>query len=370
MRATRAIIHLDNFRRNIAAARKKAGPHPKICVPVKADAYGHGAVELSRCALEAGAGYLGVAAVLEGAALRAAGITAPILLFSQALPEEIPEIVSLGISPFVSDGDFVDELAQAAGRDGKRIAVHVKVDTGMGRMGCRPEDAAALAAKIASRKELVLEGTATHLSVSDSLELGDMAYTKEQLRLFRDVVASVRDAGIDPGIVHAANSGALVFHDEAFFDMIRPGIFLYGYSPAASVRGGLVSEPVMELRSAVVMVKKVKKGDAVSYGRTWTAPEDTLIGVIPVGYADGFPRLLSNNHSIRIRGKAYPQVGRICMDQCMVNLGPETDVRRWDEAVIFGPGFITAADIAAKLNTISYEITCNINKRVPRVYEG
>jgi alanine racemase len=152
--------------------------------------------------------------------------------------------------------------------------------------------------------------------------------------------------------------------------MIRPGIFLYGYSPAASIEGGLSAEPVMELRSAVVAIKKVKKGESVSYGRTWTAPEDTFIGVIPAGYADGFPRLLSNNHLIQVRGRAYPLAGRICMDQCMVNLGPETEVRRWDEAIIFGPGFITAADIAAKLKTIPYEITCNINKRVPRVYAG
>ena len=370
MRATRAIIHLDNFRGNMEAARKKAGPHPKLCVPVKADAYGHGAVAISRCALEAGAEYLAVAAVSEGAELRAAGITAPILLLSQALPEELPEIAALELIPLVSDGEFIGEAARAAGRGGKRLTLHLKVDTGMGRLGCRPEEAASLAADIASRKELVLGGVATHLSVSDSLELGDMAYTKDQLRKFREAVASIEKAGIEPGLVHAANSGALVFHDEACFDMIRPGIFLYGYSPAASVRGGLQAEPVMELRSAVVSIKKVKKGEAVSYGRTWTAPEDTFIGVIPAGYADGFPRLLSNDHSFRIRGRAYPLAGRICMDQCMVNLGPWPEVQRWDEAVIFGPGFITAADIAQKLKTISYEITCNINKRVPRVYVG
>ena len=369
MRATRAIIHLGNFRRNIEAARKKAGPRCKICVPVKANAYGHGAVALSRCALEAGAEYLAVAAVSEGAELRAAGINAPILLLSQALPEEVPELISLDLSPMVSDSDFIEEIAGAAKQAKKKVSLHLKVDTGMGRMGCRPEEAVVLAQKIAADKQLVLAGTATHLSVSDSLELGDIAYTKEQLRRFREVAASIKKAGIDHGMLHAANSGALVFHDEAFFDMIRPGIFLYGYSPAASVRGGLNSEPVMELRSAVVQIKKIKKGESVSYGRTWTAPEDTSIGVIPAGYADGFPRLLSNNHSILIRGRAYPLAGRICMDQCMVNLGPEPEVQRWDEATIFGPGFTTAADIAAKLKTISYEITCNINKRVPRVYE-
>jgi len=368
MRATKAIIHLDYLRENIAAARKKAGPHTKICIPVKADAYGHGSVAISHCALEAGVEYLAVSDLGEGAELRAAGIAAPILVLSQPLPEELPDIVSLGLSPLVSDAEFIEEAARAARQDKKRLSVHLKVDTGMGRLGCRPEDAVSLAEKIASKQELVLAGTATHLSVSDSLVLGDMAYTKEQLRRFRETVASIRKAGIEPGLLHAGNSGALVFHDEACFDMIRPGIFLYGYSPAAAVRGGLNSRPVMELRSAVVQIKRVKKGEAISYGRTWTAPEDTLIGVIPAGYADGFPRLLSNNHSVHIRDRAYPLVGRICMDQCMVNLGPETEVERWDDAVVFGHGFITAADMAAKLQTIPYEITCNLNKRVPRVY--
>jgi len=362
MRATRAIIHLDNLRRNLEAARKKAGPYPKICVPVKADAYGHGAVAVSRCVLEAGAEYLGVATVSEGAELRAAGITAPTLLLSQPLPEELPDIVSAGLIPMVSDGEFIEEAARAAELAQKQLVVHLKVDTGMGRLGCRPEDAVALAEKIVSCKNMALGGVATHLSVSDSTDPDDMAYTKEQLRRFREAVASIQKAEIDPGIVHAANSGALVFHEDSYFDMIRPGIFLYGYSPDNS------TAPVMELRSVVVAVKKVRKGEAISYGRTWVAPQDTAIGVIPVGYGDGFPRLLSNNHLVVIRGKDYPIAGRICMDQCMIDLGPCTEVQRWDEAIIFGPGSVTAADIAKKLNTISYEITCNINKRVPRIY--
>ena len=370
MRATRAVIHLDNFRRNIEAARIKIGPHPKILVPVKADAYGHGAVPVARCALEAGAEYLAVAAVSEGAVLRSAGITAPVLLHTQAIPEEFPELVSLGLSPLVSDAEFIEQLAGAALSAGKKVSVHLKVDTGMGRFGCRPEEAVSLAKKVVSSKGLSLGGIATHLSVSDSLEPCNIMYTKEQLYRFRETIGLIEKAGLDPGIVHAANSGGLVFHEDSYFDMIRPGIFLYGYSPASSESEGLTAEPVMEFKSAVVFVKKTKKGEAISYGRTWTAPEDTFIGIIPAGYADGFPRLLSNNYSISIRGKAYPVVGRICMDQCMVNLGIETEVQRWDEAVIFGPGFTTAFDMAAKLNTIPYEITCNINKRVPRVYVG
>jgi alanine racemase len=365
VRATRAIIHLDNLRRNIEGARKKIGPHPKICMPVKADAYGHGAVPVSRAALEAGVEFLAVACVSEGAELRAAGIKTPILLLSQSLPEELPEIASLDLVPLVSDGEVIEEAEQAAEQAKKNLTVHLKIDTGMGRMGCRPEEAAALAAKIAGGKRLCLGGVATHFPVSDSTEAGNIAYTKEQLNRFQEAVSSIKKAGVEPGLVHAANSGALVFHEDSYFDMIRPGIFLYGYSPP---KGDLCAEPVMEFRSAVAFIKKIKKGESVSYGRTWIAPEDICIGVIPAGYADGLPRILSNNHSIRIRGKAYPLVGRICMDQCMVRLGPEPEVERWDEALIFGPGFDSAAGIAEKTNTIPYEITCNISRRVPRIY--
>ena len=377
MQATRAIIHLDNLRRNIQGARGKIGKHPKICMPVKADAYGHGAVPVAKCALEAGAEYLAVALVSEGRELRTAGITSPILLLAQAIPEELPEIVSLGLIPHIGDEEFIEEAGKAAEKAGKKLTIHLKIETGMGRLGCRVEEAAALAAKIASSKSLSLGGVATHLAVSDSLDPDEIAYTKTQLSLLKTAVASIEKAGFDPGIVHAANSGALVFHGDAYFDMIRPGIFLYGYSPAdwlvktgqaGSSSGYLSAEPLMELRSAVVSIKKMKKGEAVSYGKTWTAPEDTFVGIVPAGYADGFRRSLSNDHSMLIRGKSYPLAGRICMDQCMVNLGPEPDVKRWDEAVIFGPGFLTAADIAVKAKTIPYEITCGIGKRVPREY--
>jgi alanine racemase len=368
MRATRAVIYVDNFVKNLQTAAERAGAGCALCVPVKADAYGHGGLPLARAALKAGAAFLAVAAVDEGAALRRAGITAPVLLFSQALPEEMSEIVSLDLIPLVGDREAAAALALLAQGAGKKLVLHVKVDTGMGRMGCRPEEAADLASFIVSRKNLRLGGMATHLAVSDSLDPEDIAYTKKQLARFREAAAAIRDAGIDPGILHAANSGALCFHEDAYFDMVRPGIFLYGYSPAAGIAGGLRSSPVMELRTAVVLIKKMYKGEDLSYGRTWTAPEDTFIATLPAGYADGVPRLLSNNHTVYIRGRAYPLVGRVCMDQCMVNLGSETDVKRWDEVVIFGPAAETAADIAAKTGTIPYEITCNINPRVPRVY--
>jgi len=377
MQATKAVIHLENLRKNIQGARKKIGAHPKICMPVKADAYGHGAVPVAKFALEAGVEYLAVALTSEGRELRAAGITSPILLLGQAIPEELPEIVSLGLTPHIGDAEFIEAAANAAEKAGKSLTINLKVDTGMGRLGCRPEEAASVAKKIVSSKALSLGGIVTHLAVSDSLDPDENAYTKAQLSRLKEAVASIKNAGIDPGIVSAANSGALVFHEDSYFDMIRPGIFLYGYSPsdwlvktgqAESASGYLSAEPLMELRSAVVSIKKMRKGETVSYGRLWTAPEDTYVGIVPVGYADGFRRSLSNDHTMLINGKPYPLIGRICMDQCMVNLGPETSVKRWDEVVLFGPGFLTAADIAAKVKTIPYEITCGIGKRVPREY--
>jgi alanine racemase len=366
MRATRAIVRLDRFLGNFKAIQGRVGPERRICVPVKADAYGHGAAEIARLSIEAGAFCLGVADVQEGAALRKDGISAPILLFSQSLPEEIPEIIKNGLSPLVSDGEFIEILAKSAAEAGIRLQVHLKIDTGMGRMGCAPAEAPSLAKQIAACKCLEYAGTATHLAVSDSTAPEDKAYTEQQVSVFKETIEQIRAAGLDPGIVHAANSGAIALHPEAWFDMVRPGIILYGYNLAGTPTPEV--EPVMELRTNVALIKRVKKGETVSYGRLWTAPNDTVIAVLPAGYADGLPRLASNKWQAVIGGKTYPLVGRICMDQCMADLGPDSNVNRWDEALIFGGPAPSAAILAERIGTIPYEITCNINKRVPRVY--
>ena len=365
MRATKALIYLDRFCRNLQGVRRKIGPKPRICVPVKADAYGHGAAQIAAAALDAGAAWLAVATVEEGAELRKAGIGAPILLLSLPLPEELPEAVSLGLTPLVSDRDFIREAAGAAKNAGKTLEVHLKIDTGMGRQGCSPGEAADMAACIVREKHLTLGGTATHLAAADSSAPEDAAYTKKQLARFREGVEGIRRAGFDPGIVHGANSGGVVFHEDSWFDMVRPGILLYGYSPGP---GAPEVTPVMEFLTRVTSMKKVKQGEAVSYGRTWTAPRDTVIATLPVGYADGLSRGLGGKFPVTIKGVRYPLVGRICMDQCMADLGPDPDIRRWEEVTIFGPGPVTAADMAAVLGTIPYEIVCNINKRVPRIY--
>jgi alanine racemase len=336
-------------------------------VPVKADGYGHGAVPLARLALEEGAEFLAVATSGEGALLREAGITAPILLLSIPLPEEIPQIILDSLTPLVGDRDCILEFAAAAERSGKPLVVHLKVDTGMGRIGCPPESAPELAALIVRSRGLKLGGVATHLAVSDSSGPESVGYTRKQLERFTRAVEGIREAGIDPGIVHAANTGALAFHEDAWFDMVRPGILLYGYAPEGA-EAVLPVKPVMELVSQVVFIKGLKKGETVSYGRIWTAERDTFIATIPVGYGDGLPRRLSGNFSVRIHGAWYPLAGRICMDQCMADLGPDTTVRRWDTVSLFGGDALSAADVAAKLGTISYEIICGINKRVPRIY--
>jgi alanine racemase len=234
MKTTRAIVHLDRFLENFKAIQERIGPKRRICVPVKADAYGHGAAEIARLSLAAGASCLGVANVREGAALRAGGVSVPILLFSQAPPLEIPEIIKNRLSPFVSDGEFIEILAQKTAEAKIRLSVHLKIDTGMGRIGCAPAKAPSLAGQIAACSSLEYAGTATHLAVSDSSVPEDHAFTEQQIAIFKEALKQIRTSGIDPGIVHAANSGAVALHPEAWFDMVRPGIILYGYNLAVS----------------------------------------------------------------------------------------------------------------------------------------
>ena len=380
MRA-KAIIHLDRFEENINSVKTRIGKNRHICVPVKADAYGHGAAQIAKTALKAGASCFGAAAVSEGLALRKGGIKTPILLFSQPDPDEIKEIIQADLTPFISDADFADALNECAKKAKKNVSVHLKIDTGMGRIGCKIKEAQELASHIKKSSCLNLTGTATHLAVSDSINRSDIEYTKKQISGFKRAVNAIRAAKINPGIVHAANSGAVILHPSAWFDMVRPGILLYGYKSVEEYTAPLdqlkklskfkklTIAPVMELQSSVVLIKKIKKGESVSYGRTWIAEKDTLIGVLSVGYADGLPRLASNRWQVFIGGELYPLVGRISMDQCCVNLGKKAKVNRWDTAIIFGNPDHDASALAKITGTIPYEITCNVNKRVPRVYK-
>lgn len=370
MRATKAIIHLDCLQKNIQSIRNKIGSQVGICVPIKADAYGHGSVHVAVTAIRSGAGCLAVAGVQEGIELRESGIVAPILLLSLPLLEELPAVIKHRLTLMIPDKTFAEAVSEAAREQGEIADIHIKIDTGMGRIGCTAEHAADLAKYIMSCKSLRYAGTASHLSSADSDKNDDIAYTKKQIALFEESIFRIKETGIDPGIIHIANSGGVVLHEDSYFNMVRPGLLIYGYPPIESMAEKVPVKPVMELRTNIVFMKQVKKGDYISYGRTWQAKEDTVIATLPIGYADGLPRALSGRFSVCINGKLYPIVGRICMDQCMVDLGQNPPVNRWDEVSVFGGGdtLLNAADIAKILNTIPYEITCNINKRVPRVY--
>ncbi len=389
MRSTRAIIHLDHFRHNLGIIQALC-PSSRLCLAVKADAYGHGAVPIARTAIECGVQALGVATVGEGLALRQAGIMAPILLYGIADTAEMVEAISSEIELFCADHEHLQTVISAAKTAGRRARIHLKVDTGMGRIGCPPNEARQLAR--ASQNPLIgLHGICTHLPLSED---PDSSFTRQQIERFNALVDEIRADGIDPGLVHSANSGGLGLFPEARLDMVRPGIMAYGYPPGPDGFGHLDLRPVMELRSAISFIKPVAAGTALSYGLRYRTSEASWIGTVPLGYADGLPRLASGKlHFTEIPGsgptiqtatsdqppRGFPQVGTICMDQCLVNLGPVNPAQpdmvptgRWSEVVIFGPppARETAATIAASIGTIPYEITCGISARVPRVYVG
>jgi len=370
MRATKAIIHLDNLEYNIRQIKQRISPQTKVCLPVKADAYGHGAVRTAIAAIRAGVSYLAVASVQEGIELREAGIVAPIISLSLPILEEIDSIIEYKLEPLVIDEAFINELNRAAETQHKTVSVHLKIDTGMSRIGCKPSEAVKLATQIMRAKYLRLQGVATHFAVADSETEQDRCFTQQQLDIFKGAVAAIQHTGITIPIVHAANSGAVQAFPEAQFDMVRPGLLAYGYHPLQRGADTLDVKPVMELVTQVVLIKQIRAGTSVSYGRDWTAPEDTYIATLPVGYADGLRRALSPGLKVRIGNAFFPVVGKICMDQCMIDLGPHPWVQRWDEVCIFGTDAHdnTAQTLADIAGTIPYEITCGIHKRVPRIF--
>lgn len=369
VRATRALIRLDALVSNLKIIRETLSPGTLICAAVKANAYGHGSVPVSRVLRSAGTEVLGVATPFEGRELRESGDSGRIILFGPTVPEEIPVTIKAGLEPMVTGREYLNDLlaALSAQSTPRGLSVHLKVDTGMGRVGCTPGEAPNLARLINDASCLELAGLSTHFPVADSKEQADIDFTRSQAAVLETLAKKIRSDGIEPGLIHAANSGAIAISPKISRGMVRPGIALYGYGVEVPHRRWM---PVMELRSRVTSLKKVAAGDTVSYGRTWTAKKETYIATIPVGYADGYPRLLSNRSRVLINGQTYPVVGRICMDQTMVNLGPRTDVALYDEVTLFGPDPAgpDAQEIADLAGTIPYEITCGISPRVPRIY--
>lgn len=371
--ATRAHVSLAAIRGNLAGIRGRVGPDRLVLMAVKANAYGHGAVPVSRMLEATGAAdWLGVATVPEGMQLRSAGIGLPILKLSPVFADEAAEAVAADLRLTVADVRDVELLWRAARHAGRRVRVHLKVDTGMGRVGVAPDGAAALARSIADADpDLYLEGVFTHLPVSDSPDQD--GYTADQLARFARCVSEIEQAvGRRVDLVHAANSGGVLAHRASWLSMVRPGIMTYGYRPDPVTPDTVPLTPALTWTSRVSFVKHVTAGTSIGYGRTWVAPRDTWIGTVPIGYGDGFSRALSGRGRFLIGGAAYPVVGRVCMDQTMCDLGPRTRVAVGDPVTVLGTdggASYRADDMAADLGTIPYEITCRIDQRVTRLYD-
>lgn len=369
MRPTRALIHRRNLLTNLQTIRDLCPPGIAVCAAVKADAYGHNADLVAPWLLEAGVESFGVATVEEGLRLRRAGIDRPILLLGSLQPEEVFEAVEADLDLFVWTTEAVSTVASLARGRQQPLRVHLKVDTGMGRVGCPPEQAEEIAEAVIHSLPLELAGVCTHLAASD----GPGPLSPEvQLARFHEALGTLKARGWTPRYVHAANSGGIGAWPASHFNLVRPGIMLYGYPPPTAEPHKFL--PVMELISKVGYVKTVGPGTTLSYGSRYVTDRTTDVATIPLGYADGYRRAFTNRAPLWIAGRLFRVSGTVCMDQFLVDLGPDSGVRAGDPVVLFGPPVPghstpppTAEDLAALAETISYEILCGISGRVPRL---
>ena len=369
LRRTWAEIDLDALEHNYRRARTLTGSGVRYLGVVKADAYGHGAVQIGRKLESLGADYLAVSSLDEARELRHGGITMPVLILGHTPPDMVPELIRYHITQAVSALAKAEEYSAAAVACGGTLRVHIKVDTGMSRLGFLVrgghfEGGIASIAAACALPGLDAEGIFTHFAVADEDGEEDEAYTREQFGLFTAVIDALAQRGRTFAIRHCANSGALARYPEMYLDMVRPGIALYGAGADAQ---RLDLRPVMSLKTCISTIKVFDPDTTVSYGRTFRTTERTRMGVLPIGYADGFFRGLSNRASVLIDQGSAPIRGRICMDMCMVDLTELPDVHVGDAVEIFGQRQ-RVDDLASILGTIPYELTCAVSKRVPRLY--
>ena len=376
-----AEIDLKAIAHNVAELRRITQPEARLMAVVKANGYGHGAIEVARCALQNGAAMLGVARIDEGIRIREAGIRVPILICGYTLPNRAADLLEYELTPCVYTIPSAQALSRTAASLGKKIKAHLKVDTGMGRLGQLPKNFKANnstainaddiedALTIADLEGLELEGIFTHFATADS---SDKSYAEKQLHRFINYLKRLHQAGVNPPVRHAANSAALIDMPQSHLDMVRPGIAVYGLYPSDEVQKKKVSlKPAMALKTRIIHLKKVPAGFKVSYGITHETQKPTTIATVPVGYADGLSRLLSSRGQMLVHGQRVPIIGRVCMDLTMLDVGSVENVQMDDEVVILGQQgneTLTADEMAALLNTINYEIVSTITDRVPRVY--
>jgi alanine racemase len=376
-RATRAEISLQAFRHNLESIRKYLGPQTQVMAVVKADAYGHGAVPCAQAAIKSGADYLGVAIINEGIELRESGVSGPILILAGIFPDEAEDLVTHNLETILYTQDLAKVLSKEAEKQNKTVSVHIKVDTGMNRLGVTPEKLPALLEVIRNLKTLKIKAISTHFSSADD---EDYSITQSQLEKFNIALDILKKEDLHTPLIHSANSSALFKFPESRFNMVRPGLILYGTLPSPSLQSVFdqdqdlpTFQPVMQWKTQVLMVKTIPKDQPVSYSGIFITQRESLIATLPIGYADGLHRILSNNMDVLIRGQRAPQIGIICMDMILVDVTDIPNIQAGDEVVIFGKQgnqVTLVEDMAFKGKTIPYEILCHVGKRVPRVYSN
>ncbi|MCL6611054.1 MAG: alanine racemase [Peptococcaceae bacterium] len=366
-----AEIDLDALSHNIREICRAAGPRAGVMAVVKANAYGHGAVETAKTALAGGAARLAVARSAEGAHLRRAGIESPILVLGYTPAGLIREVVEQGLEQAVFGKEYAHMVNEQAARMGVKIPVHIKIDTGMGRIGVMAGTGSAVleVKEIAALPNLEAVGIFTHFAAADS---ADKSYTRSQWMKFVKLLEDLRREGLDFALRHCANSAAILDFPESRLNLVRAGIALYGLYPSAEVsRHRIILRPVMSFKTRVAQVRPVPEGFSVSYGCTYKTERPTVIATLPVGYADGYSRRLSNRGEVLVRGQRAPVVGRVCMDQCMIDVGNIPGVAPGDEVVLFGrqgDRVLPVEEVAGWIGTINYEVVCMVGTRVPRIY--
>lgn len=374
LRRTWAEVSLDNLAHNYRALREKTPKRCRFLGVVKADAYGHGAVPISRHLIEMGAEQLAVSNIEEAMQLRNEGIDAPILILGYTPPFYAATLAEQGLEQEIHSLEYAQTLEKRLSGTEARIRVHLKLDTGMSRLGFfaydRQETVEEIA-QIAQMRHLEILGAFTHFPVADSIDAADANFTRTQFERFTAMLDALKAVGIAPQLRHCCNSGASILYPEYAMDMIRPGIATYGVLPSGDLRGKIDLKPVLRLRSTIFQIRDFAPNLTVSYGRTYTTRETERIAVVGIGYADGLSRGFSNNISFLLHGKRVPQVGRICMDMCMVDVTRVPGAKVGDRVTIFGADgddSIGVDDLAGRLGTIPYELLCVISKRIPRVY--
>ncbi|MDR2197588.1 MAG: alanine racemase [Coriobacteriales bacterium] len=368
-------INREAIRHNLKRFRRHLGPDVRIMAIVKADAYGHGAEEVARIALTTGATCLGVASVDEGVRLRLAGIGAPILVLTEPPIQAIELLLHHQLIPAVYNRAFALALGEMADANGRPAPFHLKIDTGMNRVGIHHSDAADFLRQISFHRGLELQGTFTHFATADEVDTYEFG---RQLERFSVALETIRYMGMNPGIVHAANTSAALRYRQAHFDMVRVGIGMYGLYPSRAAQGLIELHPAMSVHARVNCLKAVPMGEGVSYSFTYRSPGNVQIATIPLGYGDGLSRVLSNHMEVLCKGRRLPQVGTICMDMTMFEINqrqslktPRVDVQLGDEVVIVGNSGqerIALDDLARSLGTINYELACRFGLRLERVY--